>query len=159
MALLQIRSRMIADYSRSPTQPDPSEKGLFGGAIQLAGDVKARGERRRVRSDWTAVECLHGISVSSAVMSFEHEGLGFNLLTRRATRTSAHWDFSEDTYRTLTAVDSAVMALDAAPNDAEGASRSRPASSSRSAGCATCRSSPLSTSSTARAATCPTGRR
>jgi hypothetical protein len=154
MALLKIRSRMIADYSRSPTQPDPSEKGLFGGAIQLAGEVKARGERRRVRSDWMAVECRRSISVSSAVMSFEHEGLAFNLLD-----TPGHQDFSEDTYRTLTAVDSAVMALDAAPNDAEGASRSRPASSSRSAGCATCRSSPLSTSSTARAATCPTGRR
>src|SRR5207302_4249826 len=48
---------------------------LFGGAIQLAGEVKARGERRRVRSDWMAVERERGISVSSAVMSFEHEGL------------------------------------------------------------------------------------
>ena len=47
---------------------------LFGGAIQLAGEVKARGERRRVRSDWTAVEREGGISVSSAVMSFEHQG-------------------------------------------------------------------------------------
>jgi peptide chain release factor 3 len=53
---------------------------LFGGAIQLAGEVKARGERRRVRSDWMAVERVRGISVSSAVMSFEHEGLAFNLL-------------------------------------------------------------------------------
>src|SRR5499425_1250842 len=53
---------------------------LFGGAIQLAGEVKARGERRRVRSDWLAVERERGISVSSAVMSFEHEGLAFNLL-------------------------------------------------------------------------------
>jgi peptide chain release factor 3 len=53
---------------------------LFGGAIQLAGEVKARGERRRVRSDWMAVERERGISVSSAVMSFEHEGLAFNLL-------------------------------------------------------------------------------
>ena len=52
---------------------------LFGGAIQLAGEVKARGERRRVRSDWMAVERERGISVSSAVMSFEHEGLAFNL--------------------------------------------------------------------------------
>jgi hypothetical protein len=89
MALLQIRSRMIADYSRSPTQPDPSEKGLFGGAIQLAGEVKARGEQRRVRSDWIAVECRRSISVSSAVMSFEHEGLAFNLLD-----TPGHQDFS-----------------------------------------------------------------
>ena len=53
---------------------------LFGGAIQLAGEVKARGERRRVRSDWMAVERERGISISSAVMSFEHEGLAFNLL-------------------------------------------------------------------------------
>src|SRR5246127_3778284 len=117
---------------------------LFGGAIQLAGEVKARGERRRVRSDWMAIERERGISVSSAVMSFEHEGLAFNLLD-----TPGHQDFSEDTYRTLTAVDSAVMVLDAAHNDAKGASRSRPGSSSRSAGCARCRSSPLSTGSTA----------
>ena len=82
---------------------------LFGGAIQLAGEVKARGERRRVRSDWMAVERERGISVSSAVMSFEQEGLAFNLLD-----TPGHQDFSEDTYRTLTAVDSAVMVLDAA---------------------------------------------
>src|ERR1700682_6644324 len=80
---------------------------LFGGAIQLAGD--SQGARRRVRSDWMAVERERGISVSSAVMSFEHEGLAFNLLD-----TPGHQDFSEDTYRTLTAVDSAVMVLDAA---------------------------------------------
>src|SRR6202047_1275159 len=82
---------------------------LFGGAIQLAGEVKARGARRRVRSDWMAVERERGISVSSAVMSFEHDGLAFNLLD-----TPGHQDFSEDTYRTLTAVDSAVMVIDAA---------------------------------------------
>ncbi len=82
---------------------------LFGGAIQLAGEVKARGDRRRVRSDWMEIERERGISVSSAVMSFEHEGLAFNLLD-----TPGHQDFSEDTYRTLTAVDSAVMVLDAA---------------------------------------------
>jgi peptide chain release factor 3 len=82
---------------------------LFGGAIQMAGEVKARGERRRVRSDWMAVEQERGISVSSAVMSFETDGLAFNLLD-----TPGHQDFSEDTYRTLTAVDSAVMVIDAA---------------------------------------------
>src|SRR6202140_228370 len=82
---------------------------LFGGAIQLAGEVKARGDRRRVRSDWMEVERERGISVSSAVMTFEHGGLTFNLLD-----TPGHEDFSEDTYRTLTAVDSAVMVLDAA---------------------------------------------
>ncbi len=82
---------------------------LFGGAIQLAGEVKARGDRRRARSDWMAIERERGISVSSAVMTFEHEGLTFNLLD-----TPGHQDFSEDTYRTLTAVNSAVMVLDAA---------------------------------------------
>src|SRR5580698_554540 len=82
---------------------------LFGGAIQLAGEVKARGDRRRVRSDWMDIERERGISVSLAVMSFEHDGLAFNLLD-----TPGHQDFSEDTYRTLTAVDSAVMVLDAA---------------------------------------------
>ena len=82
---------------------------LFGGAIQLAGAVKARGERRRARSDWMEVERERGISVTSAVMTFEHDGLTFNLLD-----TPGHEDFSEDTYRTLTAVDSAVMVIDAA---------------------------------------------
>src|SRR6201991_2550004 len=81
---------------------------LFGGAIQLAGEVKARGDRRRARSDWMDIEKERGISVSSAVMSFEHGGFAFNLLD-----TPGHQDFSEDTYRTLTAVDSAVMVLDA----------------------------------------------
>src|SRR3974377_1199518 len=52
---------------------------LFGGAIQLAGEVKARGERRRVRSDWMEIERERGISVSSAVMSFEHQGLPLHL--------------------------------------------------------------------------------
>ena len=69
---------------------------LFDGAIQLAGEIRARGERRRTRSDWMAIERERGISVSSAVMSFEHEGLAFNLLD-----TPGHQDFSEDTYRTL----------------------------------------------------------
>lgn len=82
---------------------------LFGGAIQLAGAVKARGEQRRARSDWLKVERERGISVASSVMSFEYEELAFNLLD-----TPGHEDFSEDTYRTLTAVDSAIMVLDAA---------------------------------------------
>jgi peptide chain release factor 3 len=67
------------------------------GRSSLAGEVKARGERRRVRSDWMAVERERGISVSSAVMSFEHKGLAFNLLD-----TPGHQDFSEDTFWTLT---------------------------------------------------------
>jgi peptide chain release factor 3 len=82
---------------------------MFGGAIQMAGAVRARGEQRRTRSDWMAIEKERGISVSASVMSFEHEGLSYNLLD-----TPGHEDFSEDTYRTLTAVDSAVMVLDAA---------------------------------------------
>ena len=67
---------------------------LFGGAIQLAGEVKARGERRRVRSDWMAVKCRRGIAVSSAVMSFEHERLAFNLLD-----PPGHHDFSPMGFR------------------------------------------------------------
>ncbi len=82
---------------------------LFGGAIQLAGSVKARGARRRARSDWMKVERERGISVTAAVMTFDYDGRTFNLLD-----TPGHEDFSEDTYRTLTAVDSAVMVLDAA---------------------------------------------
>ncbi|MEM9554195.1 MAG: peptide chain release factor 3 [Acidobacteriota bacterium] len=82
---------------------------LAGGAIQLAGEVKARGERRRARSDWMKVERERGISVASSVMTFDYGGCTFNLLD-----TPGHEDFSEDTYRTLTAVDSAVMVLDAA---------------------------------------------
>ena len=82
---------------------------LFGGAIQLAGAVKAKGERRRARSDWMKVEQERGISVTSAVMTYEYAGHTFNLLD-----TPGHQDFSEDTYRTLTAVDSAVMVLDCA---------------------------------------------
>ena len=82
---------------------------LFGGAIQMAGAVRARGEQRRARSDWMAIERQRGISVTASVMTFEHDGLTFNLLD-----TPGHEDFSEDTYRTLTAVDSAVMVLDAA---------------------------------------------
>jgi peptide chain release factor 3 len=80
-----------------------------GGAIQLAGSVRAKGERRRTRSDWMSIERERGISVVTSVMTFEHGGCVFNLLD-----TPGHEDFSEDTYRTLTAVDSAVMVIDAA---------------------------------------------
>src|SRR5690242_1258368 len=82
---------------------------LLGGAIRLAGQVKARGEARRARSDWMKIEQERGISVTTAVMTFEYEGAVFNLLD-----TPGHEDFSEDTYRTLTAADSAVMVIDAA---------------------------------------------
>lgn len=80
-----------------------------GGAIQMAGNVRAKGERRRTRSDWMGIERDRGISVVTSVMTFEHAGCVFNLLD-----TPGHEDFSEDTYRTLTAVDSAVMVIDAA---------------------------------------------
>ena len=82
---------------------------LFGGAIQMAGHVRARGERRRTRSDWMEIEKARGISVTSSVMTFERQGVMFNLLD-----TPGHSDFSEDTYRTLSAVDAAVMVIDAA---------------------------------------------
>ena len=82
---------------------------LFGGAIQLAGHVKAKRDRRSTRSDWMAIERERGISVVTSVMTFEYGGRVFNLLD-----TPGHEDFSEDTYRTLTAVDSAVMVIDAA---------------------------------------------
>src|SRR5688572_25753306 len=82
---------------------------LFGGAIHLAGEVKARGQARRARSDWMKIEQQRGISVTSSVMTFERDGITFNLLD-----TPGHEDFSEDTYRTLTAVDSAIMVIDAA---------------------------------------------
>jgi peptide chain release factor 3 len=82
---------------------------LSGGAIRLAGAVRARGERRRTTSDWMKIERDRGISVSASVMTFEYDGCVFNLLD-----TPGHEDFSEDTYRTLTAADSAIMVLDAA---------------------------------------------
>ncbi len=82
---------------------------LQGGAIHLAGEVKARGAARRARSDWMKIEQQRGISVTSSVMTFERDGVTFNLLD-----TPGHEDFSEDTYRTLTAVDSAIMVIDAA---------------------------------------------
>ncbi|MXO91252.1 peptide chain release factor 3 [Pontixanthobacter aquaemixtae] len=82
---------------------------LQGGAIHQAGEVKARGEARRARSDWMKIEQQRGISVTSSVMTFERDGVTFNLLD-----TPGHEDFSEDTYRTLTAVDSAIMVIDGA---------------------------------------------
>lgn len=82
---------------------------LAGGAIRMAGEVAARGQRRRTTSDWMKIERDRGISVSASLMTFEYENLVFNLLD-----TPGHEDFSEDTYRTLTAADCAVMVLDAA---------------------------------------------
>ena len=82
---------------------------LFGGAIQLAGTVKARKSSRHATSDWMEIEKQRGISVTSSVMQFEYQGHTINLLD-----TPGHEDFSEDTYRVLTAVDAAVMVIDAA---------------------------------------------
>ena len=82
---------------------------LFGGAIQMAGQVRAKGEARRTRSDFMAMEKDRGISVSASAMSFDFKNFRFNLVD-----TPGHSDFSEDTYRTLTAVDAAVMVIDGA---------------------------------------------
>jgi peptide chain release factor 3 len=82
---------------------------LFGGAIQQAGSVKARKAARHATSDWMAMEQERGISVTSSVMQFEYQNRVLNLLD-----TPGHADFSEDTYRTLTAVDSALMVIDCA---------------------------------------------
>jgi peptide chain release factor 3 len=80
---------------------------LYGGAIHLAGSVKQKRAGRQTTSDWMALERERGISVSTSVMQFEHRGCQINLLD-----TPGHNDFSEDTYRTLSAVDSAVMLID-----------------------------------------------
>jgi peptide chain release factor 3 len=82
---------------------------LYGGAIQLAGTVKGRKATRHATSDWMALEQQRGISVTSSVMQFPYRGRLINLLD-----TPGHEDFSEDTYRTLTAVDSALMVIDCA---------------------------------------------
>jgi peptide chain release factor 3 len=82
---------------------------LFGGAIQMAGQVRAKGEARRTRSDFMQMEKDRGISVSASAMSFDFLDYRFNLVD-----TPGHSDFSEDTYRTLTAVDAAVMVIDGA---------------------------------------------
>jgi peptide chain release factor 3 len=114
------RSSLLSEVARRRTfaiisHPDAGKTTLteklllFGGAINLAGQVKAKGERRNTRSDWMKIERERGISVVTSVMTFEFDGLVFNLLD-----TPGHEDFSEDTYRTLTAVDSAVMVIDAA---------------------------------------------
>lgn len=80
---------------------------LFGGAIQLAGTVKARKASRHATSDWLAIERARGISVTTSVMKFNYRDFEINLLD-----TPGHQDFSEDTYRVLTAVDSALMVID-----------------------------------------------
>src|ERR1051326_6329147 len=80
---------------------------LYGGAVQLAGSVTARKNQRAVTSDWMELERQRGISVTSTVLQFDYNGYRINLLD-----TPGHKDFSEDTYRVLTAVDSVVMVID-----------------------------------------------
>lgn len=82
---------------------------LFSGAIHIAGSVKARNSSRHAASDWMDIEKQRGISVASAVMQMEYRGCVINLLD-----TPGHQDFSADIYRVLTAVDSALMVIDAA---------------------------------------------
>jgi peptide chain release factor 3 len=82
---------------------------LYCGQIRVAGEVKAKANRRKTVSDWMQLEQERGISVSSSVLQFEYQGLKLNLLD-----TPGHKDFSEDTYRTLMAVDTALMIMDAA---------------------------------------------
>ena len=81
---------------------------LYGGAVQLAGSVTARKNQRATASDWMELEKQRGISVSSTVLQFEYRDYVINLLD-----TPGHKDFSEDTYRVLTAVDAAIMVIDA----------------------------------------------
>ena len=82
---------------------------LFGGAIKMAGSVKAKRSKKYATSDWMELEKQRGISVTSSVMKFPYGDCEINLID-----TPGHQDFSEDTYRTLTAVDSALMLIDCA---------------------------------------------
>ena len=82
---------------------------LYGNAIELAGNVRARKNQRATTSDWMEMERERGISITSTVLQFPYRGHIINLLD-----TPGHQDFSEDTYRTLSAVDSAVMVIDGA---------------------------------------------
>ena len=109
----------------------------------LAGEVRAKANRRQTRSDWMGIERERGISVVTSVMTFEYGECVFNLLD-----TPGHEDFSEDTYRTLTAVDSAVMVIDAA----KGIEARTRKLFERLSAASTSRSSPSSTRWTARPA-------
>src|SRR5687767_7670364 len=113
-----VEARLAREISRRRTfaiisHPDAGKTTLteklllYGGAIHLAGSVKARRATRHATSDWMQLEQERGISVTSSVLQFEFEGYQLNLLD-----TPGHEDFSEDTYRTLVAADSAVMLLD-----------------------------------------------
>jgi peptide chain release factor 3 len=93
---------------------------LYGGAIQLAGSVRARRDSRATTSDWMELEKQRGISISSTLLQFDYQGCVINLLD-----TPGHKDFSEDTYRVLTAVDSVIMVIDAAKEIGRASCRER----------------------------------
>lgn len=107
----ELERRTFAIISHPDAGKTTLTEGLLhaSGAIHEAGEVRARGDRRRARSDWMKIEQQRGISVTSSVMTFQRGNILFNLLD-----TPGHQDFSEDTYRTLTAVDCAIMVIDAA---------------------------------------------
>jgi peptide chain release factor 3 len=106
-----LERRTFAIISHPDAGKTTLTEGLLqaAGAIHEAGEVRARGNRRRAQSDWMKIEQQRGISVTSSVMTFQRGPILFNLLD-----TPGHQDFSEDTYRTLTAVDCAIMVIDAA---------------------------------------------
>src|SRR5947207_861190 len=119
-ALVEERSELEREVARRRTfaiisHPDAGKTTLteklllYGGAIDVAGAVRTRRAQRHATSDWLAMEQSRGISITSTVLQFEYEGYCLNLLD-----TPGHEDFSEDTYRTLAATDSAVMVLDSA---------------------------------------------
>src|ERR1051326_7328664 len=119
-ALVEERSELEREVARRRTfaiisHPDAGKTTLteklllYGGAIDVAGAVRTRRAQRHATSDWLAMEQARGISITSTVLQFEYEGFCLNLLD-----TPGHEDFSEDTYRTLAATDSAVMVLDSA---------------------------------------------
>ncbi len=107
----ELERRTFAIISHPDAGKTTLTEGLLqsAGAIHEAGEVRARGNRRRAQSDWMKIEQQRGISVTSSVMTFQRGQILFNLLD-----TPGHQDFSEDTYRTLTAVDCAIMVIDAA---------------------------------------------
>lgn len=111
MDYAEMERRTFAIISHPDAGKTTLTEGLLqaAGAIHEAGEVRARGDRRRARSDWMKIEQQRGISVTSSVMTFQRGPILFNLLD-----TPGHQDFSEDTYRTLTAVDCAIMVIDAA---------------------------------------------
>ena len=106
-----LERRTFAIISHPDAGKTTLTEGLLqsAGAIHEAGEVRARGNRRSAQSDWMKIEQQRGISVTSSVMTFQRGNILFNLLD-----TPGHQDFSEDTYRTLTAVDCAIMVIDAA---------------------------------------------